>query len=355
MSNNILIINKTQFGYHTDYYKYCEYLRDRFNITYICFDSNLKKISLSGVKVKYISNLGTKPFRGARFVLTTINFILTFKGLIFIHYFEYCQLLKRIFKKNKMILDIRTLSISPNTTDRIKYDRQLKNACSYFDHITVISTGVQKKLQLDENKSSILPLGADTISSTNKDFSQLKLLYIGTLSGRNIADTIEGFSLFYNKYSEIEDVTYDIVGSGYGNELNDLRQLVEQLKLSDKITLYGRIPYNELQPFFDKCNVGISYVPVTEYYEHQPVTKTYEYILSGMVCIATGTYENKLVTNTLNGILCNDNANSFSQALASLFDNRHLYHSAIIRNTLCDFTWSKIVEKKLIPILKSNF
>lgn len=353
MSDNILIVNKTQFGYHTDYFKYCEYLKGQFNITFLCFDSNLKKNSLSGVEVKYISCSGSRILRGIRYVMMVIKYISCFKGLIFVNYFEHCEILKKIFHKKKMILDIRTLSISPDKTIRNKYDKRLKNACSYFDYITVISVGIQKKLHLNEYNSSILPLGADVISGTKKDFSQLKLLYVGTLSGRNIAETIKGFSLFRSRHSEIEDITYDIVGDGYESELNDLRQLVRQLQLCDKITLHGRIPYNELQPFFDKSNIGISYVPITEYYEYQPVTKTYEYILSGMVCVATETYENKLIINSLNGILCNDNVRSFANALESLFNNLLTYNSETIRSTLLNFTWNSIVSEKLIPILQS--
>lgn len=355
MSNNILFIHKTQFGYHTGSYKQCEYLRNNFNITFLCFESGRKIINLENVKVKYISNKGTRVWRGIIFLLTAMKLIISFKGVIFILYFDHCEVLKSLFPKKKMILDIRTLSISPNKISRARYDCQLRKACSYFDHITVISEGVRSKLQLDENKSSILPLGADSISKSNKDFSELKLLYVGTLSGRHIEDTINGFSSFCTLHPEIDKITYDIVGDGYENELNELGDLVDSLGLSDTIKLHGRIPYDELQPFYEKCNVGVSYVPITEYYEYQPVTKTYEYILSGMVCVATGTFENKLVINTRNGIICKDEAKSFAEALETLFDNRGEYDSSIIRMTLSDNTWDKIVEKRLLPILKSNF
>lgn len=355
MSNNILIIHKTQFGYHTGNYKQCEYLRNDFNITYLCFNSGRKAISLEGLRVKYISNRGNRIWRGIRFLLIAIKNITNFKGVIFVLYFEHCEVLKSFFPKKKMILDIRTLSISPGKISRAKYDRQLKKACSYFDHVTVISEGVRSKLQLDEKKSSILPLGADSISKSNKDFSELKLLYVGTFSGRHIEDTINGFSSFCTLHPEIDEITYDIIGDGYKDELNELRDLVDSLGLSGKIKLHGRIPYDELQPFFEKCNVGVSYVPITEYYENQPVTKTYEYVLSGMICIATGTFENKLVINAQNGIICKDEVNSFAEALGTLFDNREEYDSSIIRMTLSDYTWEKIVKKKLLPILKSGF
>lgn len=37
------------------------------------------------------------------------------------------------------------------------------------------------------------------------------------------------------------------------------------------------------------------YVPITDYYEYQPPTKTFEYVLSGLLCLATATSSNKEV------------------------------------------------------------
>jgi hypothetical protein len=45
MKKKLLIINKIQFGYHTDTFKYCQYLKDEFDITYICFDAKEIKIN----------------------------------------------------------------------------------------------------------------------------------------------------------------------------------------------------------------------------------------------------------------------------------------------------------------------
>src|SRR5690554_7510471 len=112
MKTKLLIINKTQFGYHTDYYKYCEYLRDEFEVTYLCFDSGLKKLKIGDVNVKYISNKGNRAIRGLRFFVYIVFEILKFHGIIFIHYFEGCQKLKQLMPFKKMMLDIRTLSIN---------------------------------------------------------------------------------------------------------------------------------------------------------------------------------------------------------------------------------------------------
>lgn len=351
MLQKLLIINKTQFGYHTDYYKYCEYLRNEFEVTYLCFDSGLKKLEMDNLNVKYVSNKGIKIIRGVRFILNTLITIANYKGIVFIHYFEKCQFLKWIFPKKKMILDIRTLSISPNDKIRTAYDKHLKKATEYFNFVTIISEGLRKKINLNPVKSAILPLGADVISTSKKDFNDnINLLYVGTLHGRNIHHTLIGLAEYFNGKKTTKKITYNIIGDGA--ELPYLKELVSKLSLEGSVKIHGRIPHFELKPFFDKCNVGVSYVPITDYYDFQPPTKTFEYILSGIPCIATNTYENRAIINERNGIICMDNPESFANALEEIIIRSESYNSEIIRQTLSEYIWGKIVRLQLIPVLK---
>lgn len=347
----ILIINKSQFGYHTDYYKYCDYLRDEFDVTYLCFDGGRKKLQMENVNIKYVSNKGVKLIRGIRFICKAFFTALTFNGIIFIHYFENCQLLKILLPWKKMILDIRSLSINPYDKQRIREDKKLQKASTHFDFTTIITEELREKIGLDNKKSAILPLGSDKISKSNKDFFQLNLLYVGSLDGRNIHQTIEGLSIFLKRNPEIAHIAYHIVGDG--KQLPELKKMVSKKELTNVVTLHGRIPHFELQPFFDKCNIGVSYIPMTEYYEFQPPTKTFEYILSGMVCIATNTYENRLLINEENGILCDDNPESFAIAIEKIMERKDLYDSDKIRKTLQRYTWENIVNFNLKPILNA--
>lgn len=350
MSQELLILNKTPFGYHIDTYKYCQYLNDRFNITYLCMDQNKEKIeSFENVKVIYTTSNLPFVFRGAFYFVFCILYTLSFNGKIFIKYFRKADLIKRILFWKKMILDIRTLSVSQIEIDRIKYDAELIKTCKYFDHISVISNELRKKMGVNISKSSILPLGADIISNKNKGFDKIKLLYVGILSGRKIEDTIKGFSLFCERYPD-NDFTYDIIGNGYNNEIEDISKLIENKRLSNRINLHGYIVHNKLNTFFDKCNIGISYIPITEYYNNQPPTKTYEYILSGLYTIATATNSNREIINNTNGILIKDNPVSFSQALEFIYINRN-FNSVKIRDTLKEHTWENIVNNSLLPIL----
>lgn len=77
-----------------------------------------------------------------------------------------------------------------------------------------------------------------------------------------------------------------------------------------------------------------------------------------MVCIATSTYENKKLINNINGVLCNDNPESFARALEEIKENKHKYNSEAIRETLMNYTWENIIHNVMISTLEkinSNF
>lgn len=348
--NKLLIINKHHFGTLTDSYKWCEYLRNDYNVTMLCFDTGKEKLPMEGIKFKYVNSRGNFAIRGIRFLLIAFWHALFFKGKIMVVYFENCQWLKLMLPFKKMIVDIRTLSVSANMAQRKKYDTRLRKACRYFDMITAISEGVKQKLNLPQKHIEILPLGSDVISKEPKDYSTLKLLYVGTLTSRDLHKTIEGFAQFCKEYPDIY-ISYDIIGSGFNNELEEYKTLAAKFNVTEKITFHGRLPYNQLKPFFDKCNIGVSFIPITDYYDIQPPTKTFEYILSGLYTIATATSSNKTLITAENGLLIHDSATEFANALSTIYSTRTNLNEQQIRDSLNKHTWKNIVNKILKPIL----
>jgi glycosyltransferase involved in cell wall biosynthesis len=93
---------------------------------------------------------------------------------------------------------------------------------------------------------------------------------------------------------------------------------------------------------------------VTEQYEYQPLTKTYEYLLSGLICIATKTAVNKKVITEENGFLCDDNSESVYDALCSFMTNDKTYDSRRIKNAMSHNKWSYIVDKYLRQDILEN-
>ncbi len=347
----LLIVCKNQFGYHTDVFKWCEHLKSEYAITTLTFDDGGERVYMQNVRNIYVPNAGNRVLRGIFFMIYSTFVALCFRGTILVCFFAECILLKRLRPYKRMILDIRTLDVSEEAENRRKQDFALKRCVQLYDFVTCISEGVRKKIDVPRSKSAILPLGADIVYSGEKKFNEIRLLYVGTLYNRNIEKTVEGLAIAMRRMDANASIEYDIIGTGLGNELDILKSEVEKYGLSQRVHIHGYVRHDLLVPFFEKCNVGVSFVPITDYYEYQPPTKTYEYALSGLYVIATDTFANRGIINSENGCLIQDTPSAFAEAILSL----HLQNkeSNRIRNSVGRFQWRKIVDEIMKPILAS--
>ncbi len=354
--NRLLIVAQNQFGYHIDTYYYCKHLQTSFNINYICWDYDLKRIKMDGIKVIYVSRRGNIAQRNLRFLFRVIKELKKKYHFHIIKYFRGCSILKILFHKHSFLLDIRTSSVKRKRSTRSIYNLTMKSEIKFFKHVSVISKSLAQKLNLSK-PIYILPLGAEILSKTQKTFTSIKLLYVGTLENRNIDHTIRGFSKFFHQYKNKIKITYSIIGGGYHNIENDLKELVNKEKVRQAVDILGPIAHDKIQPYFDNHNLGVSYIPQTEYFDTQPPTKTFEYLLSGMPVIATNTSENKAIITAENGILIEDTAKDFYQGLVLFYENKVHYHSTKIRSNAMPYTWRIIVadlERQIETIMKSN-
>ncbi len=338
MRPSLLLINTDQFGYHSDSYKYCYYLKEKFDITYLCFDAGQEKQYQEGVRVIYVSWKGNYFKKGYDFIRFALKYIKENEfDFVFMLYFPLCFMVK-VFTAKNIVLDIRTGSVNKSAIKRTFLDTLLRLEALYFKDITIISKSLSEKLGINKSKIEIIPLGSDIISKKDKNFDFPRLFYVGTLYNRNIHETIIGLKR-YIECNAVEKVTYDIFGFGTKFEEDLLNKTITENRLNDIVKFHGRKTHREIQSYFDDCNIGVSYVPITKYFDCQPPTKTYEYVNSGMICIATDTFENRRLINENNGILCKDTAESFSLGLSKIFGNMANYHSADIRNTLKEYSW----------------
>lgn len=349
--NNLLIINTSQLGVLTDTLKYCEHLNKTYKIDFLCYDYGLERVTMDNVHVTYVPHPQNRVLQGMLFILYAIIKCAFYKGAIFVVYFPYSVWLKKILFWKKLHIDVRTLSVSKDQNVREASNLMLKKTIEAYDSVSYISEGVKSQIGLPYKKSFVLPLGADVISNINKTFLNIKLLYVGILNNRNIKETLIGLRMFLDKYPQAE-ITYDIVG--YGEELEEIKKYITTNKLENVCTTHGRIDYYKLKPFFDKCNVGVSYIPIRDYYQYQPPTKTFEYGLSGFVTIATETLSNQEVINNCNGILIKDNPSSFSDALELLYFHKIKFDSNVIRESFNRYKWNNIVQKDLISIIEQK-
>ena len=111
MRDKILVINTVQFGYHVGTFKYVMYLRDNFNITYLCFDNKKEKIEGKGINTFYVNYEGNFVNRGYSFLKIAYDLIKSNDySLVFIVYFQGASLLKLLFPNKIRILHLYSCS-----------------------------------------------------------------------------------------------------------------------------------------------------------------------------------------------------------------------------------------------------
>ncbi len=344
----LIIITPCQYGYQTDYLYYMKYLPEYFSVKLICLNQGKKKFHNNNISITYLPAFHPKQLAYGLFFIYALCYIIFHKGVVMCSNFGGCRWLKRLLPWRKMAVNIRTVSVNPNPIKAKLENDNINKDVTPFDKIIMISTGGAKQLCLDMSKVSIVSLGADVISNRQKTYDKIRLLYVGTFNGRRLLDTLIGINLFCKKYPN-ESITYDIIGDGEDNE--KILHYIEDNKLQNLIKLHGRLAFDELKPYFDLCNVGISYVPITDYYQYQPPTKTFEYINSGLFCIATATEANKEVINQDNGILIEDTADAFCQSLEKIVTMRNSIAESAIRKSGETYSWKNIVTLQLINAL----
>lgn len=324
MNRSIFLISWQQFGYHTDMFNYCRYLKQKYEITFISFDENLPKIEEEGIYSIYVPRYKSKIInRIVLYIYILYYMVKTNPDITIVKYFRGCSIIKNIMKNRKMIVDIRTATVCSDKKERLRRDNQINKESNKFDHITVISDSVAKKLNLEIGSYKVLPLGGKTmisIDKTRKIFSRdLSLIYVGVLDGRRIQDTIVAFNKLSEKYNG-KNLNYTIIGfANDRNEETEIDNLIKQNKYKN-VKFIGRIPNEDLGYYFENSNIGISYIPKTEYFNLQPPTKTYEYLFNGLYTFATNTSENKkIIKDYKNGKLIDDSSDALYNGLDELY------------------------------------
>src|SRR5512145_19719 len=152
----LLFIYANQFGYHTDSFKYSEYLRDTYEITYYCFDQNMEKINLNGVRIVYIPFNTGKIRRLIDFYRSVIKHTREEQyDIIFTIQFKFCFLIGLFAKGKSKILDYRTGDLSENNMIRKIKNRVMFFDSLFFKHISVISDGLRGQLCIKKQNTLI--------------------------------------------------------------------------------------------------------------------------------------------------------------------------------------------------------
>jgi len=339
----LIIVGVWQFGYSSGTDTFCKYLSNDYQISYISFDQGNPKFKLDGVNTDYILEAtNNRMIRKYKFIRKICEYISYAEKdvVVYMTYFRFCSLIPILFPFRKIIIDHRSGNVNVNSLNRSIKNSLMWLETIFFRHVAAISEELKIHLKLPK-KTIVFPLGSDIISTSQKSFESLNLLYVGTLKGRYIEDTIYGIANFKGKYPSVS-ITYDIIGKGDKSKIVDE---ITKYNLVSDVKLHGFVPNGEIDKYYDECNIGVCYAPMTSFYMPQPFTKLYEYTLSGMAVISVKLSDSVRQVNNNNGVLCMDNAQSFSDALEQIYLNRDNFNSAAIRQEFSKSTWAEISKQ----------
>jgi len=349
-----LVIERHPYGRLVDAEKLCRYALADQEVTFLSFGE------MKGTRATMVSSLPPNvqwlrvPYRGgvlARYISFVKACIREARQhhLVYLYYFPGCSVVRVLSRNVRTVLDIRTAAIASSDFVRWSFDLLLRLEASAFRHVTVVSEGVRDRLGL--TGAHVVPVGGELLRGGKKSFQRLHLLYIGTLdASRRLVDTIEGLALFRTKCGGRIEVRYTMVGEG--SERANLELRTRALGLEDCVRFVGYVPHDETTSYFEEANVGISYVPITPYYDDQPPTKTYEYLLAGLPVIATATAANRAVVNRGNGVLIGDSAADVCRGLSEFVRHRTEFDSDATRSSIKGYAWPEIMRDNVRPFIE---
>ena len=139
-----------------------------------------------------------------------------------------------------------------------------------------------------------------------------------------------------------------------------MQKQVLLLNTAELLNMVGRVDFfASVRPAycteFLACDVREWKGTKVPYFQCENTTKTYEYILSGLLCLATATKSNEDIINEDNGCLVEDNAESFAKGLEVLMGRIETINRENIKDSLSGAEWSEIVNKKLKPIIENVY
>jgi len=258
------------------------------------------------------------------------------------------------FKKDKILVQLFTPSVNKNKTIRNLLDYLISINLKFYNHICI--AGAYKKMceryRLNISNVAKVDLGMYDYGFFERGFDSLRLLYLGNLTGREIHKTIEGFAKFKKNNPEIV-CSFDIIGKGDIKSTQLIKNIIYDHNLKSEVIMHGYKADKDIPTFLNKCNIGVSYVPMTDFYNDVKVTKTIEYLLTGMPVIATKNTYNLAVVNDDNGVLCSDNSQSFCDALNTLYLKTSYYNPNLIRKNVLHKSLKSSIKNDYVKLIDS--
>ena len=259
---------------------------------------------------------------------------------IHVRYYKTCVLLPTLIG-TPAALDIRSGSIRSSATIRAIENKLMQLEALAYKRVTVVSCGVATVLGL--RQFSELPLGAsaDLLKIARNgvpNVGKLRFIYIGTLKQR----TMHIFASAFADYVARRGLDWRLDLYGYGSD-EDVARIDAVARRFVSVRFHGHLPRKEISQQLAHADIGVSFVPITPYFDWQPPTKTFEYLMAGLPTLATRTAANTEVVTDGRGWLCEDTVDSIQDALQRVEQEKGGW--IVKRDFIRDRTWEMIFAK----------
>lgn len=259
-------------------------------------------------------------------------------------------LYRLMLPKQKFALIMATPSVDKNRLLRLFTNKLLQINILFFSTLIADKYWRHDRLRLPLNKIKIVDPAFHDFGFASKDFSVLRLVYVGVLSGRGVENTIEGLALFLRKNPKVK-VTYDIFGRAKKHEIESLRAVINKFSIDSVVKLHGFLTQEEAAELIQTCNIGIAYLPNTSYYGNSSA-KTLEYLIAGLPVLATPSPFKTDFINDSTGVMHDDNPQAFAKGLELMYARRFDYKPEEIRKKHLKYTMDEIVRTQYVPLFR---
>jgi glycosyltransferase involved in cell wall biosynthesis len=193
----------------------------------------------------------------------------------------------------KLVADVRTLPVQTNRMNRYISDKlfgiNLRYAAHWFDGITYITERMRRfctsNYNLPLHTSSVWASGVNPELFSPETYAlhdePLKFLYHGSISRtRGLDNVVKAASL-------LSDIDLTIHFLGWGDAMNELRELANELGVQGKIEFLNSMEYNKVANWINGGHVGILPFPDWPGWNTSSPIKLFEYLSCGKPVVVT--------------------------------------------------------------------
>jgi glycosyltransferase involved in cell wall biosynthesis len=259
--------------------------------------------------------------------------------------------------------DIRSGAVSGGVWYRLGAWIQ-RLVATLFDTCIVISEPLGRMyFGSSKKKYSVVRIGTDVETftpATDEEQGRLRrnhglspdapvVVYTGLMRKSKGAGTVTDIAI--RACRNHDTVRFLLVGGG--GDLEECRDRVRAVDVSDRIQFTGEVPPDDVPKYLKMADIGLSYVPKNDLYDPQPPLKTAEYLACALPTVATDTTGQRIyIRDQENGLLVEDRVGPIVRCLLDLVEDpdarRRLADRS--RSSILSFQWNRIVRRDLIPV-----